>query len=432
MTARAIRVGVVLNGNLVEERLFADASPITVGQSLRCRLSVPADGVPQEHALFVRDQGRVLLCLTERMSGRVAQGNKIQTEMKGTVALERGARGKVEIGDATLLFQEVAAPAKAPRPQLPASVRGTLGDRIDRRLATIIGASLLVHIAIGAWAWMTEVEEPAMAQLQNAEYRHPTHDTVDIVADMTSTQPAQPEPGAATPVAPVQTPAPIVKPTKITTSGQPQAPKLPTADDAARFANMLTTDEAGKGGRNGMSNRSPGGELGKEIADIRDNNRTIGNDDGGFRPIRPGEGIGDGTSEHIVNHAPTNIEQQRPRTERDVGGRIQLTPQPIPPGGTPIPDRIIEKIRTAYMPGLMRCYKTGLRDDATLSGKVKVAFTVTETGSVSDPSARGLTQSVDACIASQMASWRFPVSKDKAGDAIELDIGLTLAFVPSN
>ena len=428
MTARAIRVGVVLNGNLVEERLFVDASPITVGQSLRCRLSVPADGVPLEHALFVRDQGRVLLCLGERMSGRVAQGGGIQTELKGTVPLERGARGRVQIGDATVLFQEVAAPAKSPRPQLPASVRGTLGDRIDRRLATIIGASLLVHIAIGAWAWVTEVEEPAMAQLKNAEYRHPTHDTVDIVADMGPTMPQ--EPGAATPVAPVQTPAPIVKQPRVSTGPAP-TPKLPTADDAARYANMLTTDESGKGARNGMSNRSPGGELGKEIADIRDNNRTIGNDDGGFR-TRPREGIGDGTNEQIVNNAPTDIEQQRPRTERDLGGRIELRPQPTPPGGTPIPNLIIEKIRTAYMPGLMRCYKKGLLDNATLGGKVKVAFTVTETGSVTDASASGLTQPVDACIAAQMASWRFPVSKDKDGDPIDLDVALTLALVPSN
>ena len=426
MTARAIRVGVVLSGNLVEERLFADASPITVGQSLRCRLSVPADGVPAEHALFVRDQGRLLLRLTDQMSGRVAQGSGgIQTELRGTVAIERGARGKVQIGDATLLFQEVAAPAKAPRPQLPAAVRGTFGDRVDRRLATIVGASLAVHFAIGAWAWVTEVEEPAFAQIaRNAEYRHPTHDTVDIVVDAA---PLPQEPGAATPVAPAQTPAPIVKPSRIATKS---TPKLPTVDDAERFANMLTTDEARKGGRTGMSNRSPGGELGKEIADIRDNNRTIGNDDGGFRN-RPREGIGDGVNEHIVDNAPSQIEQQGPREEKQPG-RIEIRRDPQQPTGQPIPNLILEKIRTAYMPGLMRCYKKGLVDDASLGGKVKVAFTVTETGGVADPEASGLTKPVDACIASQMATWRFPVSRDKDGDAIDLDVALTLALVPSN
>src|SRR5688572_29524355 len=168
MTARALRVGVVLGGNLVEERLFADAHPITVGQSLRCRLSVPADGVPHEHAMFVRDQGRLLLRLTAGMNGRLAQSGTTKSDLREgaghdgiwTIPLERGARGKLTVGDATILFQEVAAPTKTPRPQLPASVRGTFADRIDRRLAVIVGASLLVHIGIGAWAWMTEVEEP--------------------------------------------------------------------------------------------------------------------------------------------------------------------------------------------------------------------------------------------------------------------------------
>src|SRR5688572_12650120 len=176
MTARALRVGVVLGGNLVEERLFADASPITVGQSLRCRLSVPADGVPSEHALFVRDQGRLLLRLTGAMTGRVAQGDGIQVELRGDVALERGARGRVQIGDATILFQEIAAPAVTPRPQLPASVRGTFADRIDRRLATIVGASIILHAALGAWAWMGDVENTSLtAQAKNPEYRHETH-----------------------------------------------------------------------------------------------------------------------------------------------------------------------------------------------------------------------------------------------------------------
>jgi len=58
---RALRVGVLLGGTLVEERVFSGMTPITIGQSLRCTLSIPADGVPLEHTLFARDQGRTLL-----------------------------------------------------------------------------------------------------------------------------------------------------------------------------------------------------------------------------------------------------------------------------------------------------------------------------------------------------------------------------------
>jgi hypothetical protein len=41
------------------------------------------------------------------------------------------ARGKIILGDMTILFQFVIAPPLQPRPQLPQSVRGRLLDRID-------------------------------------------------------------------------------------------------------------------------------------------------------------------------------------------------------------------------------------------------------------------------------------------------------------
>src|SRR6188768_2385956 len=128
---RSLRVGVLINDQLVEERLFAGGAPITFGQSLRCALSVPVDGVPREHVLFTYEQGHFVLHETSRM------------DVKRT-----DSRGRITIGDATLLFQEVVTPPPAPRPQLPASIRGTFADRIDRRLAVFVGGSLLVHIGI--------------------------------------------------------------------------------------------------------------------------------------------------------------------------------------------------------------------------------------------------------------------------------------------
>ena len=424
MTARALRVGVVLGGNLVEERTFADAGPITIGQSLRCRLSIPVDGVPHEHALFVRDQGRLLLILTGKMTGRVAQGGAIQTDLVGSIPIERGARGKLAIGDATILFQEVAMPVLAPRPQLPASVRGTFADRIDKRLALIVGGSLFVHLAIGAWAWMTDSEhEPLLQSKQFAEYRQDTY-MIDMPDETAAT--AQ-EPGAATPVAPVQTPAPIVKPSRITTPSSPE-PAM-TTGDAERFAQILTGTDEQRNGRNEMGKRLPGAELGTQIADIRDNNRRIGNDDGGFR-TREREGLGDGRTQIVDEVA--RLEQQRRREENIPRGRIDLRPPKQPPGDGPSPDGIIVKIQSDYMPGLMRCYQQGLRGDPSLRGKVAVTFTVTETGKVTDPTARGMTSEVDACITAQMATWRFAAPKDKDGDPTDLDLSLSLALVPAN
>jgi hypothetical protein len=118
-TPRALRVGVLLGNNLVEERVFRSShlAPVTFGQSLKCTLSIPAAGVPMEHTLFAVDQGRILLRVTAAMSGRLAQGGEIQALEKAEtqIPLAHGARGKLQIGEATVLFQEIAAPPIAPR-----------------------------------------------------------------------------------------------------------------------------------------------------------------------------------------------------------------------------------------------------------------------------------------------------------------------------
>lgn len=401
---RALRVGVVLGDNIVEERVFVEG-PVTIGQSLRCQLSVPVDGVPLAHVLFVRDQGRWMV---RTLDGRVTPAEE---------------RGKLQIGEATILYQAVAAPVATPRPQLPASVRGTFADRIDRRLAVIIGGSLVVHIAIGSWAWLTETEQPSMITRTAAlEYHQDTYriEVPDPVAP-TAPEPGPQQPGAAAPVTPAQTSKPIVQrprpaPTELTQM---------TTSDAERFAQMLTTDRVETAGRTEMESRMPGAELGKQIADIRENGRTIGNETGGFRN-RDREGLGDGTE--IARAEPRQLETQRPRDER-TPSRVQIQPGPRP-GGGPDPAGIIARIQGQYMQGLLRCYQQGLRVDASLRGKVAVAFTVTETGKLADGSARGVSTDVDACISAQMASWRFPVQRDADGAATDIDIQLSLALVP--
>jgi hypothetical protein len=406
MTSRALRIGVVLGENLVEERTFIDG-PVTIGQSLRCKLSIPVDGVPREHVLFLRDQNRWML-----------------RQLDGTLApVEANARGKLRLGDATVLYQEVAAPIAAPRPQLPAAVRGTLGDRIDRRLAVIIGGSLLVHAVIGAWAMATESEQPALFENRAmAEYRQDTFQ-IEVPDELPAAESAEsgPGPGAAPPAAPQQqTPRPIVP--------RPATPPTQmSTNDAERFAQILTNNTEQAGGRTEIGKRIPGAELGTQIADIRDNGRTIGNDQNGFRN-RDREGIG--TGPQISRNEPTQLEQQGQRTER-APGRVELRPGPKPPDG-PNPDGIIARIRDQYMRGLMRCYEVGLRGDGSLRGTVAVSFTVLETGKVGDPTARGVSSEVDSCVTTQMASWRFPIQKDKDGDPTELDIKLSLALVPTN
>jgi hypothetical protein len=435
--ARALRIGVLLGDKLVEERVFRTGTPITFGQSLRCMLSVPGDGIPEAHVLFASDppRGRVLLRLAPNMRGRLGLGDTQQELAAGaTVPLEQGARGRLQIGDATLLFQEIAAPPIAPRPALPASMRPSLVDRVDRRVAAIVGLSLAAHFGIALYAWATDAEDGSMLAPSISQTFH--HETIEVVipdepapALPTPAQPA-PGPGAAAPVAPAQqTGKPIVERPRITTNRPATTPTLGDAD-IARFASIMSGNdrtETGKGGS--MDERKPGADLGTQIADARAREVRIGTDGETFRE-QPGPRLG--TTDGPRIDAPTRVQPNEPKQTEREPGRIQIRPVPgQPPTTTLTVQMVLDKINSVYMNGLVRCYRKGLVGDASLSGKVSVSFTVTERGSLEDPSARGVTSEVDACVQTQMGSWRFPIPKDKDGDPDTASFALVLALQPT-
>ncbi|HEU0030839.1 MAG TPA: AgmX/PglI C-terminal domain-containing protein [Kofleriaceae bacterium] len=405
---RALRVGVLLGDNLVEERVFAANSPVSIGQSLRCQLSIPVDGVPHEHLLFAPDQGRVILRVPRSASGRLAQAGTIRTELPaGDIVLERGARGKLVLGSATLLFQEIAAPIAAPRPQLPPSVRGSLLDRVDRRLAVIVAASLLAHIGIATWAWMTELERDPSSPEALAAYEPPKYDL--FVGDLVPDAPTAPssEPGIAAPVAPSQTATPIV-PNR--TPGRVRNDRMPSNEDPTAWARVMAGNESGPNGQPEISNRIPGAALDSQIRDVRERNLEIGDPSHTTRelPTR----IGNGPPGPTID-APVG-EHVSPKHEDAPPIRITLVPPKHPPGppdSTLTAEMVIRRINESYMAGLQRCYRLGLTGDAGLGGRVDIEFTVTEQGATSEVSAHGLTSGVDGCIAGQMAKWRFPQPK---------------------
>ena len=431
---RAIRVGVLLGDNLVEEKVFRDGAPVTFGQSLKCGLSIPGDGIPHEHALFVHDQGRVLLRVTRTMTGKLAQAGEIQTDLKRgeavdgvwSIPLAKGARGKLVLGDATILFQEIAAPPLTPRPVLPASIRGSLGDRIDRRLAVIVGASVVLHLGIAAYAWIDDIETGSMLETPIAQTYQQEVMEVTLPDETPSTETPDPGPGTATPVVATQTPKPIVKRPQVATKADEPAI---SEDDAQRFASILTGSEIGKTGANDLDKRQPGADLEKQIDAVGNREVVVGNDQNGFRK-KPREGIGTNPNGPQIDN-PTQVANLDPKENKEPKGRIQIRPLPPEgPGTTLTVAMVLDKINGVYMPGLQRCYKKGLLDDAKLGGKIAVSFTVGERGGLDDGSARGVSTDVDACVGNFMKTWHFAIPRDKDGDPTDASFKLTLALQP--
>jgi hypothetical protein len=84
-------------------------------------------------------------------------------------------------------------------------------------------------------------------------------------------------------------------------------------------------------------------------------------------------------------------------------------------------DNMVDKINTAYITGLRRCYNKGLAVNPGLKGKITVTFTISSYGNVSGD-AEGISKDVDTCVANQLRRWNFgrPVDKREASYRINL------------
>ncbi len=304
---------------------------------------------------------------------------------------------------------------------LPPELRQTLAERIDRRVALFVGGSIAVHAAIAIAAWLGDppaglLPTPATAMTYQQE-------VIDIlVPDVPEAPPSTPEPGAAIPATPSQTPHRIVEPTRI----QTKRPAQPI--DTQRLAAILTGSSGDEVGKSAMNPRQPGADLDKQLDDARDAHATIGDDSHTSR-------IDD--SAHAIDR-DTPLGPPAPTLDRTLGEHRDAPMPRIVPSDvlseswtTLTPASVLERIRHVYLSGLQRCYRLGLATDSTLAGRVKISLTVDERGHVEDADAEGVSSDVDRCIAKQMQSWRFPAPKAKDGGATDATFTVSLALQPS-
>ena len=170
--SKILRVGVIRDGKIIEERHIRQPSGVTIGQDGTNTFVIPASELPASFPVFENRNGQYALLFTDRMNGRVAgKGgdfdfaglkSKGMVQKRGSVwalPLDESSKGKVSLGEVTLLFQFVAPPPEPARIELPAEVRGTVWRSIDHLFFGILAASLFVHFA-GAACIMLSPKPP--------------------------------------------------------------------------------------------------------------------------------------------------------------------------------------------------------------------------------------------------------------------------------
>jgi hypothetical protein len=443
---RILRIGVLLGGKIVEERLIRERTSVSIGQSMKNTFSVPVDGLPLEFTLFAIDQGRYYLRFLNKMDGRLGDSSgSVNTldalKTKGAqnagdywqVPLTESSRGKLSLGDLTILFQFVTEPPRQPKPMLPASVRGTFADRIDPRLAVILGASIIAHFAIVIVALLGDIEEEGQAQrAYNLTFKQDTFVVEDVIPQPVDTTAGSAAGSAEAPKTPDKQPDKGNAKPKDDGGGRSNNDSVAmTEDDASRFADLLTGEGPNGTSEGDMSKRRPGADLGAQINDVREGGQKVAIGGGAGRGTR---GDGDprvGTGGGLKTDGPSGDGIGTGKTvEKGPAGRISVSDKQTFDESTLTPDVVLQKIQSAYMAGLKRCYKQYLNKDASARGKVTLSLTVNETGRTVKGSAKGFADEVDQCISGQMSSWRFPVPKDKDGEVTEASFAITLQLVP--
>lgn len=169
---KVLRIGIVQDGKIAQERLIRHGEVVTVGESPRNTFVVTGTKLGARHDLFVFVGGSYSLSVPEWVEGKIQWKDGIRgldelrtrTEMqkKGEswhLPLGENIRGKVSLGNTTVLFQFVPAPPEPVRPVTAADFRSHILDEDDPLFLGLLGVFTVVAAAFMLYVYITPVVE---------------------------------------------------------------------------------------------------------------------------------------------------------------------------------------------------------------------------------------------------------------------------------
>ena len=449
---KILRIGIVQGRRIVEERLIRRQEPITVGQSAKNTFSVPSDALPRQWQLFSLTPRGYVAHFADSMDAAIAVGNEVislsQLKQSGKIRkqgsawvmlLDPRSRGRITIGDVTVLFQFVVPPPLQPRPQLPASVRGTLASNLDWFFTTIAATSFLAHLALVIylrtvdWPRKPDVEALPDRFVQMVVPRRPPEPVVEEVKEEATEEKAE-APKAAE--KPKQAKRELTEEEK---RAQEEARARAAEERRARLAEAVRNTGILKLlGAKADGQGSIADVLGKGDVD-RDQEKafqgvgglTVATGDASLRGVKTGAGAG-GKVATIGNlrgggGAIAGASTGEVGPERRVKAVVRSEPPAI--DGELDPAVVANTVRQR-MAAIKACYERGLKRNPNLGGKIVLIWTITPAGTVTDVDVDSDTMgdaSVVDCIKSMIKRWRFAAP---AGGPVEVQF--PFVFTASN
>ena len=436
--SRVMRIGIVQGGRIIEERLIRSRENISLGWSSKATFAVPSEALPKQWLLFEITPRGYIARFADAMDARIAVGNEVislaQLKQAGRIRrqgsawlllLDERSRGKIAVGDLTILFQFVTPPLPQPRPRLPASVRGSWMTGLDWAFTAIGSASFLAHLAFVMylrnvdWPRKPDIEEIPDRFVQIMAKAKPPEPPKNQVTKDDSTEEKKPDKSASSGAAKNTAKRELSPAEKARLDAERRARlseqvrntgilKLlgAKADGSGSIADVL-----GKGDVDRDQEKAFQGVGGLAVATSEASLRGVKSGTGGsgkvadIGSLRGAGAIAGGTTGAGV-------------TEKRVSGVVRSEAPAV--DGALDPALVSKEVR-ARIGAVKACYERALKRNPNLSGKIKVRWTITAAGTVSgveiSDDSMGDSE-VSSCIKQLVARWRFPAP---SGGSVEVE-----------
>lgn len=418
--AKVLRIGVIQGGKIVEERVLPARQAVTIGTGPKNTIVVPQSDLPASFQVFAWQGDRYLLCFRDAMDGRiqgpqgaadfgalVSQGLAQSNGGVYQVAVKDDQRGKVVLGEVTLLWQFVTPPAETPRPVLPKEAKGNHFRSMDRLFVTVLAISFVFHT--GVYVALANTELPKEVTLEEIPDRY-----AKVLIPERQPAPVKVEEKKPDAVAEVR-----VEEKKSEGEKKAESPEQTAARKAARAAAVAKAVQS-KGILKVLGALGPGTGSGA-VADVFGNGggmsdvaSALSGAGGVAVATDPGagggrKGGGQGGRASIGDLATSGGGAVAYGAKSDVKVSGSVAAEDVEVDSADIDQAALGKFVRARMGLIKACYENALKRNPNLKGKISVRFTILETGGLADVTAalNSLgSPDVAACIVNTMRSWR--------------------------
>lgn len=383
---KVLRIGIIQEGK-VAERLIRSGDTVSVGDSPRATFTFAGHGLGQAHNLFVPGGGSYVLVVPESVEGKISWKDGIrdlsdlrargEMQKKGefwTLQLGENIRGKIVLGENTLLFQFVNAPPEPVRAVSPADFRPRLFNDDDPLFLGLTGVfngiAFLFYIAV---MLAPPVEDNGMEAAKEffSRPKEPEAEVITIKApDQGNTEQKKPDTTKQADKKDNGAPKPKSAPSAESVTQKSLALQLfgTTGMGSDQQAADILGDQAAIAGR---LDAAMNGVTGAEVASAGSLGLMSGSGGGGTGDIAVGiknaEGGAAGTGTAAV------VKVKKPKADAEAG---DISADEGDAGS-------IVKVVKASKGRIETCVQQALNKDPTTSGRVAVGWSVAK-GKVSD------------------------------------------------